>query len=236
MTEAHAALGRIYLYYEWDWEAAERTFKYVNKKNPSMATNHYHYAWYLHLMGRKKEALTEHELAQHLDPLGPKNTAWLAWLYADYGEFEKAEKEVKKTFELSPDYAVGFLAEALIKEKQGKPEEAIDTYKRLVALYPHHKGLLGCAYIKAGYIEEGKKIISTIEQEPSSPWKAMQLATLYSVSEDFDKAIKWLKFKPHHAYVPWSRVVTNFYPMRSDPRFHQLLEEMGLPPLPKTNE
>jgi len=231
LLEAHAALGRIQLYYEWDWEGAEKTFRYVNKANPSMATNHYHYSWYLHLMGRKGEAIREHELAQKYDPLGVKNTGWLGWLYAYYGDFQQAEREIEKTFELDSTYHVGFWAQGLIKEKEGKYEETIKIYKQLTHRHPNFKWLLGCAYARAGKTLEARKILAALERSLITPWNANGLSRLYAALGENDKAFEWLRYKPHHAYIPWVRVDLFNDSLRKDPRFHTLMAEMNLPPV-----
>jgi TolB-like protein len=57
LAEGWAALAHIKLYADSDWEGAERTFRRANELNPSLAMNHYHYAWYLALFGRVDEAL-----------------------------------------------------------------------------------------------------------------------------------------------------------------------------------
>ncbi len=231
LLEAHAALGRIQLYYEWDWEGAEKTFRYVNKANPSMATNHYHYAWYLHLMGRMEEAIHEHELAQVFDPLGVKNTGWLAWLYAYYGNFQQAAREIEKTFELDSTYHVGFWAQGLIKEKEGKYEETIKIYNQLTHRHPNFKWLLGCAYAWAGKTSEARKILAALEAPPPSPWNAYGLSRLYAALGENDKALEWLRYKPHHAFIPWLRVDLFNDSLRKDPRFHTLMAKMNLPPV-----
>jgi len=231
LLEARAALGRIQLYYEWDWEAAEKTFRYVNEVNPSMASNHYHYAWYLYLMGRKDEAIREHELDQDYDPLGAFNTAWLAWLYAYYGEYEKAENAVEKTFELDSTYSVGFLARGLILQKQGRNEESIAVFQKLASLYPWQKGLLGVAYARAGQTENAQKILAELESQPDTPWKAWEIAVLHNALGNTEEAIQWLHFEPHHAYVPWARVIPFNEPLRKDTAFHTLMAEMNLPPV-----
>ena len=51
--------------------------------NPSIAMNHFHYAWLLLVLDRYDEAVVEHELAQELDPFTPMQSALLGfWRHA----------------------------------------------------------------------------------------------------------------------------------------------------------
>jgi len=62
-AEGWAALADYKSYSERDWAGAERAFRRANELNPSLAMNHYHYAWYLALFGRVEEALSERRLS-----------------------------------------------------------------------------------------------------------------------------------------------------------------------------
>jgi TolB-like protein/Flp pilus assembly protein TadD len=81
LADAHAAMATVKLYAEWDWAGAERAFRRANELNPNLAMNHYHYAWFLFLMGRLDEAIVQHERARDLDPMTPSQQAWLGSLY-----------------------------------------------------------------------------------------------------------------------------------------------------------
>jgi adenylate cyclase len=96
-AEAWAALAHIKTYFEWDYDGAEYCYNKANELNPSIAMNHYHYAWHLFLHDRIDEAIEEHLLAQELDPLQPEHSGWLARLYAEKGEFALAMNEIDRT-------------------------------------------------------------------------------------------------------------------------------------------
>jgi hypothetical protein len=46
---------------------------------------------------------------------------------------------------------------------------------------------------------------------------------------DSDKAFKALPFEPTHAWILWFRVNPQFFPLRCDPRFKQMLRKYNLP-------
>src|SRR5438132_11240563 len=69
IAEAHASLGLVKFYYEWDWNGAEAEFKKALELNPGYAQAHQYYADFVKSFGRFDEALEEMRKALVLDPL-----------------------------------------------------------------------------------------------------------------------------------------------------------------------
>src|SRR5207245_9854367 len=69
LAEAHASLGLVKFYYEWDWNGAEAEFKKALELNPGYAQAHQYYAHLVKSFGRFDEALQEMRQALVLDPL-----------------------------------------------------------------------------------------------------------------------------------------------------------------------
>jgi len=81
LAETEAALGIIYLYFDWDWAGAERAFRRALALNPSLPDAHRNYSWYLLMAGKRDEALAEMKRAIEVDPLTP---LWLSDLGGQY--------------------------------------------------------------------------------------------------------------------------------------------------------
>jgi serine/threonine-protein kinase len=229
LAEGWAALADVRTYYEWDWASAEQAFRRANELNPNLAMNHYHYAWYLLLMGRYEEAEVEHELAHDLDPLTPFQSATLGWLYLYDGRTDKAIEQARRTIEMNP--AAGFgritLGNALLME--GRQDEAIDTMEELAELYPVWRWMLGRTYAHTGRMEEARRIASELEAQELLPFDALGLAVLYSAMGETDDAYQWLAHEPPHAWVPWVAVDPILGFPRDDPRFQEFLDRLNLP-------
>lgn len=223
LAEGHAALAMVKTYYEWDWEGAEQEFLRADELNPNLPMNHYHYAWYHALFGRLDEAIVEHKRAQELDPLTPLHTTWLGGLYRIGGDYEKAIEEIQKTLKLYPDNWEALYALGYVLGDAGKYEEAIAAHKKAGDL-----GALGHTYALAGRRDEARKILAELEEDEATPWGAYSLAVLYTALGKKDEAFRWLAYEPHHAFVPWVRVLPEFKPLWVDPRFKDLLQRMNL--------
>jgi len=234
LAQAWSVLGMVKAYYEWEWEAAEQAYHKANELNPSLPWNHYHYSWYLVLFGRMNEAIREHRLAQELDPFGPAHTGWFGFLYAFVGEYDKALEEAERTIDMGYE-AFGEFVQAETYTLMGRYEEAVKIHEQRVIDYqiPKHNAL-GVAYIRSGRLEEGKKILAELETKYDTiptGWGALKRAQLYAALGDYDNAVKWYNFEPHHHFVPWVRWETYMYDSAflDHPGFKDLMRRFNLP-------
>jgi TolB-like protein/tetratricopeptide (TPR) repeat protein len=229
LAEAHFALADVKLYFENDWEGAEQEFRRANQLNPSLAMNHYHYAWYLVLMGRLDDAIVEHKLAQALDPLNPLHTAWLGGLYVIGGEYDKAIAEARKCFDMDDQYAFALLNTGRAYYFKGMHGQAIEALRGATRVIPDWGYWLAVAYVRAGQRDEAVKMLADLESQPPTPFGAYGLALVHAALGNNDAAFRWLEFQPRHAWVPWVRVEAEFAELRKDPRFQDFLRQFKLP-------
>jgi len=233
-ARALSALASFKLYHERDWEGAEKAFQRANKLNPNLPWNHYHYAWYLHLIGRKDAAISEHVLAHELDPLNPYINGWLAWLYAEYGKYDLARREAEETLLLDENHPVGLLALGHCYIGQKKYNKAVAVLKKAAAVSPARRGELGHSLILAGRTDEAKKILDELLEEEMSSYNALQIAIIYANLGNYDKAFRWISYDPAHAITPWAARVIYFDSLRNDTRYNDFLARFNLFPKDKT--
>lgn len=231
LAEAHLALATVNLYWEYDWEAAEREFRRANEINPSLAMSRYHYAWYLDLVGRLDEAVVQHRLAKELDPLTPLHTANLGMLYLEQGRLDEALAEAKAALELQPDALAGLMVLGDVYTAMGRHEEAIRAHRRLAEVAPPTRWVLGRTLVVAGRVDEARRIRDQMEAAEPIPMTAFGLVILNAQLGDLDAAFRWTKHEPHHGWLAWIRVSPWAEPLRDDPRFDDFLERLDLPPV-----
>ena len=229
LAEAHAAMADVKLYYLWDWAGAEKSFLRANELNPSLALNHYHYAWYLALFGRMEQAIVEHKRARDLDPFFPLHTAWLGGLYWIEGNFEDARDEALKSLEILPGFPHGLYVLGLAYRQMGQFDQAIEAHRQLAEIAPQWKYALAVTYAVAGTKDKAVEIAEQIKSGDVTSFEANGLSILYGALGDMDEAYRWLDFEPPHAWLPWIRVQPNEAPLRQDPRYEQILARLNLP-------
>jgi TolB-like protein/tetratricopeptide (TPR) repeat protein len=233
LAEAHAAMGQVKLYHEWDWQGAERAFQRANELNPNMPAAHYHYAWHLFLVDRLDEAIAEHERARDLDPLTPRNTAYLSVLYTAAKRYDDAIAAAKQVLELNQRAGVAWEALAFAYSSMGRHEDAIAASRRTAEYAPPRTFSLGIAYALAGRVDEAREVLETIKKRPPTSYNMWARAMVEMYLGDNDGFFASIAHEPHHAFVPWVRVEPAMVRFKDDPRYAQLFARLKLPLPPR---
>ncbi len=227
-AEGWAALANYDTYWGRDWEAAERAFRRADELNPSMAYNHYHYAWYLTLFGRVEAAVKEHRRAAQLDPLTPFHTVWLPAVYFGSRDFQTAYEEAKKLVEGA--YADNFTAIRVFARSaaySGHYEEAIAAARKANELRGVI-GVLALAYAAAGRTEEARRYAEELEQRPMDASRAKSLVEIYATLGDREKTLQWLAWEPPLFSLPWLLNQPTMDAFREEPAVQALFRRMNL--------
>jgi tetratricopeptide (TPR) repeat protein len=96
---------------------------------------------------------------------------------------------------------------------------------------PHKLGHLGNAYARAGQVREARKILAElIEYVGKHEVGRYEIALVYSGLGDKDEALAWLEeaYKTHSEGLTNLKIDPCLDPLRSDPRFADLLRRTGL--------
>jgi len=229
-AEGWAALAHYHTYYGWDWDLAEYAFKKADQIHPNMAYNHYHRAWYLALFGRLDEAISAHKRAQEIDPFSPMHTAWLGYLYLMAGEYEKGLEEAARASEMHHDFALSMFVKGNIYIEMGREKEGLEVLEKAGKINYgwRYMGLVR-ALFKTGYKQEGMEIIKEMEAREQNSFISLCLAYAYFEAGNHDKGFENLQNAKGHAFYAWIRVLVTDEKIRQDPRYIELLDELGLP-------
>ena len=229
LAEAHTAMAQVKLYYEWDWAGAERAFLRANELNPNLPGAHYDYAWHLFLLGRLDEAIVEHERARDVDPLTPRNTAYLSVLYTAARRFDDAIAAAKQVLEQYPRSGIAWEALGFAYSSMGRQDEAIAASQRAAEYAPPRTFSLGIAYAMAGRSDEARGVLETIKKRPPTAYNMWARAMVHMYLGDADEFFTAIAYEPHHAFVPWVRVEPAMTRLKDDPRYAQLFARFKLP-------
>jgi serine/threonine-protein kinase len=228
-AEGWAALADYQTYWGRDWEEAERAFHKANELNPSLAWNHYHYAWYLALFGRVEEAVLEHERAKELDPFTPQHTTWLPALYWFSRDYERAYAEVRDVLEdRFPNAPVANYVLGRSAAQLGLFDEAIAAIGKAAAPYHMDRRELGSIYAMAGRTEDALHIVRDLEARPPSPGITAALAQINATLGNREEALRWLEHEPPVFTIPWLTTRPEWDAYRDDPSFQAVLRRMNL--------
>ena len=230
IADAHAALGAIAMFLDWDWPTAKRELRRALQLNPNLAEAHRDYAWYLDLPGPNPASIVEMKRARELDPLNALYAGDLSWLYYRAGRRDDAVREARDAVALDPKGPLEKFALAVTCSEAGLHEEAIAAGERAAAISPAWKFALAFAYAKAGRRADALRLANEAEQTiaPVSTWG---LAYVYATLDDEDGALQWLEkgVASRFGFLLWMKGTPAFTSLRGNPRFEALIRSFQLP-------
>ncbi len=236
LAEAHASLGLVKFYYEWDWNGAEAEFKRALELNPGYAQAHQYYADFVKSFGRFDEALGEMKKALTLDPLSYSINTGIGHVLYLSRQYDLAIDQYRKVVESDPSFVPArlwfgrpYLQKGMFKEAIEQVEEAVKlSHETTVSL-----ATLAQAFAAAGRIADAKKLLDKLltrgtEQYVPSYW----IALVYTSMGNKDEAMKYLEraFLERSSWLVWANVEPRFDSLRSDARFASLLTRIGFKP------
>ena len=234
IAEGHAELGLVEFYYDWDWTRSEQEFRRAIELNPNYATAHQWYGYYLAAMGRFPEALEEAGKAQQIDPLSLSINTTLAGRYRDLHQYAQAIDLNRRTLEMDPNFMPAHIALGATYEDQGNWSQAISEYQQAVAISQNNPialASLGSAYGHLGDQAAARKMIARLQEASKHHYvSAFDMATVFAGIGDPDSAFHWLEkaYAQRESQMAFLNITHRMDPLRSDPRFADLLRRMGL--------
>ena len=233
LAEAHISLAMSTDMFVWDWEAAEREYRRGIELNPGYATGHHWYAEHLSETGRNDEAIAEIRKAESLDPLSLITGADVATLLVIARRYDEAIEHAKKTIELGPDFAVSHFALGMAYEQKGQSGGAIAAFQKAVEFSGGNtafKSNLAHAYAVAGRRSDAVAILNELKDRSKHEFlNPSEIALIYVGLGQKDQAMVWLEKAYEGRFDPVILTWPAFDPLRSDPRFHDLVRRIGLP-------
>jgi len=230
LDEAHVELANALAFGDWDWSSAEHEYKRAFEINPNSAAAQSGYSFYLTFIGQPAEAIAEAKRFEEISPGLAGSYMCLACVYLWARHYDEALAQFRKGMELNPNARPQFFLGWIYVEK-GMYEEAIAEFQQLpdgVAKFGH----LGNAYARAGNKAEARKAIQKLAGFTKRGLGTYEIALVYAGLGEKDQALMWLEqaYKAHDKGMPFLKVDPSLDPLRSDPRFQDLLRRMNFPP------
>jgi DNA-binding winged helix-turn-helix (wHTH) protein/predicted Zn-dependent protease len=233
LGEAHNSLAFCLDGFDWDLKGGEREFLRALELNPGYATAHHWYAWHLSLMGRYPEAIAEMKKAQNLDPLSLIIQADLAELLVIAHEYDESIQQSQKAIEMDPNFAMAHnqLGQGYLEKHMNEPAVAqLRAAVQLSADSPTCVANLARAYAASGNKSEATDLLGELKKRSNANYShGSEIATVYAALGDKDQAMIWLAKAYEERFNPGVLLRPGFDPLRTDPRFQDIVRRVGLP-------
>src|SRR5213596_20598 len=235
LAEAHTTLAHILINYDWNASAAEKEFKRSIELNPEYATAHQWYAiHYLTATGRLEQAVEEMKKALELEPASlVMNTFMGATLYYA-GRYDEAIDQCRRTIQMDPNFAVAHWHLGLAYEQKQLLDAATEEFKKAISLSggsPLMKAALGRVYAESQKKHDANEMLNELNELAKGQYaSAYEIATICVALGNNEQAFQLLEkaYTEHSFHLVNLNVSPQFKSVRSDPRFQDLVQRIGL--------
>jgi len=214
----------IKIYFEWDWEGAEKAIQNAIQINPSSDMAYHHYTHLLMILGRFEEGLKTAERFRKINPL---NRYYIAHEIMDLymtGQYEQALERGREILASDPGSQAAQVHNADVLDYYRLYDEMLD-----MPLLPAHDKAR--ALILSGNRSEGMKILNEIlADENYINERTVNIACIYMALNDLDKAFEWLEkgSRNREFAFPDIRYNHRFKNVHDDPRWIGIINKLNI--------
>jgi tetratricopeptide (TPR) repeat protein len=231
LAEAHTAMAEVYSF-QWRWKESLAENERAITLNPGYGAGHHNVALALALIGRNAEALTHIQRARELDPLSVIINTDFGWVYYLGHRYDEAIAQYQKALELDPNFTLAHFDLALAYSALARHDQAIAEMQKARGRGSDYLAGLGYLYAVAGRRAEALTTLAELERLAKQQYvPPYHFAWIYAGLGDKDKAISLLQqvYAEHTQHVVDFKTVPMFDSLRSDERFQELVQKVGLP-------
>ena len=232
LADAHATLGLIYFYYDWDGVAAENEFRKAIDLNPNYAMAHSWSGETLAAMGRFHEAVDESQRALQDDPLSLIVNSNAAWTFFLAGQSDQAIQTLQKAIELDPTFPRTHFRLGIIYEALGRTHDAVEEF-RIAAQSSngnaYYEASLAEAYGELGDAQAATRILQMLKSRAQTEYvPAFGFALVYAGLHDRQAAFQWLQKASldHSTSMAFAKVDPSLASLRSDQQFVTIAQNL----------
>jgi TolB-like protein/DNA-binding winged helix-turn-helix (wHTH) protein/tetratricopeptide (TPR) repeat protein len=226
LASAHFALATAYSWYDWDWKRAETEFHRALELDPNDALGRNWYGGYLSLRGRHDEAVDQHERARQLEPFSLIINANLARALYWARRYDEAIVQARRTLQIDPRFAVAlFWLEGSLRHKS-LLQEAVAL--RLAVSPPEQARQIRNTFESAGF--DG--VLRGDGETFKNDGELISAARCFAQVGETREALSLLEECYQHRCSSMATIGAepDFDGLRSEIRFRNLVEKLGLMP------
>jgi TolB-like protein/Tfp pilus assembly protein PilF len=232
LGEAHASLGFVHFFYDWDPPAAIREFTRALSLHPHYAPAHHWYAMACGFLGQHEESMAAISRALEIEPLSLLLNANRGYLFYFARRFDEAFVQLQATLEMNPSFAPTHHRLGLVFGALGKYREAIrhlTEAHRLSQDSPQALGALGYLHGMARNKAAALEILQQLEVLSATSYvSAASFAEVHLGLGEYTEVFKWLDkaLDERTSALVRLKVDPRFDDVRSDSRFQLVLQNM----------
>src|SRR3984893_10719745 len=235
LSDAHLAVGLVNLYFDWDWDAAERHMRLAVELSPRSARARYGLSLWLLVQHRYQEAIQEADFALELDPLSLPMNFNVGYLNYFAGNNDRAIAQFEKVLEMDPSFVQASLILCPAYLRKRLPAEALAVVEKALPIsgnWSSLRAMLAVVHAGAGRAAQALEILEDLKKEGASvPLFSYWAAIVFNVLNDREQALDWLEkaCEERIGFVALLKVASGFRNLTEEPRYQAILRQIGTP-------
>jgi len=239
LCEARVLAGQVKLYFDWDWDGAEREHVRAIDLNPGSDLAHREYGCFLSLMGRFDEGLSAARRAQILDPLSVNATHEVGYQLLVLGRLNESAVEFRKAIDLNPTWVWGNIKLGMSYSLMGEHDKAMARVRRADELMggargrPLTQSWLAAIESGAGDPARARSAVVWLEEQSRTEYvDPLAIAWVHDALGDRDEMFRHLERgyemrAPSMVFLVQARRFL-WRDAGADPRYESLVRRMGM--------
>jgi TolB-like protein/tetratricopeptide (TPR) repeat protein len=233
-ADAHALLGWIAFFHDWDWPAAEERFRRALALDPNLARAHQLYAMALSSRGRFDEAVAHSEAAVVLDPVSYAVANELIAVLYSARRYDDGIAQARRALALDPQARTlhGALGVCLLGRRRfGEAAAEFETLIRAFGRGSFMLSRLAQAKALGGDVEAARALAAELEEAAArGDAYYTHLAYVLVALGDRARALECLErgVERRESDIVFAGVEQAFDPIRGEPRFARILDRIGV--------
>ena len=234
LAEAHTALANVAFNYDWDFQTAEREFQRAVALGPNDPTPHLWYAHYCIVRNRLSQALEENSRTLELDPVSPVFNTVRAQIEYSARSYDAAIAQGMRVVEQYPNYPLAYIWLGSAYREKKMYAEALEQFskgRQLSGNQPVMIALYGHALAVSGDAAGARRALADLQHVAQSRYvSSVYFAAIQLGLGEKSNALDGLEraYQERNDYLAYLAVDPIADPLRSEPRFTELLHKIGV--------
>jgi Flp pilus assembly protein TadD len=239
LARAHAELGNVAFWFDWDWLAARKHYERAVALDPHDPWVNALLGHYLSSLGHHEEAIAQCERAKSLDPLNPAISVSLALAHFLALRHEDAIAVCDRSIEQDPTYSEAHRVKGAALRELGRFGGAVaptDAAVLFSGSHPWAMGLNGMLHAAAGHVDAARAVVQEMitrhETSTTPPFvPPLAIALVFGQLKDANAYFDWMErsLEARDGWLVMMRVDPSFDALQDDPRHVELVRRIGIP-------
>ena len=231
-AEAHAILGWLTFWYDWDWDLSEKQLGKAIALDPGSSDARQFYAHLLSNLGRHNEALAEIDKALAVEPLSLRANTFKGIFLFQAGQYDEATVQFRKALDLDSDYrlALMFAGRTLIELQ--KYDEAVAMVRKARGSSIDNTDAIATEVIalaRSGSPDKARETVALMQDRRKTEYVSpYNIASIFNALGETESALKFLEiaYTEKDVRMVFLKVEPKWNNLRTNPRFAALMKQM----------